>query len=59
VVSPYRLKEACWERIFKLEEEGTTALLLHLLKVFAEAAVLGSAIGLGCWLVVATVQPTE
>jgi hypothetical protein len=31
--------------IFKLEEEESTALLLHLLRVFVETAVLGSASG--------------
>ncbi|NLF87652.1 hypothetical protein GX563_02390 [Candidatus Bathyarchaeota archaeon] len=40
---------------FGLEEEKS-ALLLHLLKVLAEAAVFGSASGLGCGLVVVTVQ---
>jgi hypothetical protein len=34
--------------IFRLEEEGNTALLHHLLKVFAEIAFFGSAVGLGC-----------
>jgi hypothetical protein len=33
--------------IFKLEEEGMPALLLHLPKLFAETAVFGSASGLG------------
>jgi hypothetical protein len=44
--------------IFKLEEEKLT-LLLHLPKLFAETAVSGSAFGLGCRLVEATVQPTQ
>jgi hypothetical protein len=44
---------------FKLEEEGRPALLLHLLKLFAETADFGSAFGLGCMLVVAIVQPTQ
>jgi hypothetical protein len=43
-------------KIFKLEEEKKLALLLHLLKVFAETAVSTSASGLGCWLVVASPQ---
>jgi hypothetical protein len=42
--------------IFKLEEEENTALLLHLPKLFAETAVFGSASGLGCRLVVASLQ---
>jgi hypothetical protein len=46
-------------KIFKLEEEGMLALLLHLLKVFAEDCFFGSAFVLGCRLVVATVQPTD
>jgi hypothetical protein len=41
--------------IFKLEEENS-ALLLLLPKLFAETAVLGSAFGLGCRLVVAAAQ---
>jgi hypothetical protein len=41
---------------FKLEEEGNAALLLHLLKVFAETTVFGLAAGLGCRLVVAIAQ---
>jgi hypothetical protein len=41
---------------FKLEEEEGTALLLYLLKVFAETAVFGSASFFGCRLVVATAQ---
>jgi hypothetical protein len=45
--------------IFKLEEEVNTALLLHLPKVFAETTFFGSASGLGCCLVVATVQATD
>jgi hypothetical protein len=45
--------------IFKLEEEENTALLLHLHKVFVETADFGSATGSGCYLVVATVQPTD
>jgi hypothetical protein len=45
--------------IFKLEEEEKLALLLHLLKVFAETAIFGSTAGLGCRLVEATVQPTQ
>jgi hypothetical protein len=36
-----------------------SALLLHLLKLFAETTVFDSAVSLGCWLVVATVQPTD
>ena len=43
-------------KIFKLEEEEKLALLLHLLKVFAETAVSTSAPGLGCRLVVASPQ---
>jgi hypothetical protein len=42
--------------IFKLEEEVNTALLLHLLKVFAENCFFGSASGLGCRVVVAIAQ---
>jgi hypothetical protein len=42
--------------IFKLHEEEKLALLLHLLKVFAESAFFGSASGLGCRLVVAFSQ---
>jgi hypothetical protein len=34
--------------IFKLEEEGNTALLLHLPKPFAETAVFGSTSGMRC-----------
>jgi hypothetical protein len=45
--------------IFKLEEEGMPALLLHLLKLIAETIDFSSAVGLGCRLVVATVQPTQ
>jgi hypothetical protein len=41
---------------FKLEEEENTALLLHLPKLVAETVVFCSAFGLGCRLVVATVQ---
>jgi hypothetical protein len=41
---------------FKLEEEGNTALLLHLPKLFAETAVIGSTTGLGCRLVVELLQ---
>jgi hypothetical protein len=37
--------------VFNLVEEENIALLLHLPKVFAETSVLGSAFGLGCWLV--------
>jgi hypothetical protein len=44
--------------IFKLEEEGNTTLLLHLLQLYAETAIFGSASDLGCRLVVKTVQPT-
>jgi hypothetical protein len=44
--------------VFKLEEEGMPALLLHLLKVNAETADSGSAVGFCCRLVVATVQPS-
>jgi hypothetical protein len=47
------------EIIFKLEEEGNPALLLLLPKLLAETTVSGSAAGLGCWLVVETVQPTD
>jgi hypothetical protein len=43
---------------FKLEEEKL-ALLLHLPKVFAETAVLTLASGLGCSLVVETLQAAE
>jgi hypothetical protein len=43
---------------FELEEEGNTALLHHLPKLFAESTVSGSAAGLGCGLVVAPVQAT-
>jgi hypothetical protein len=43
------------EKIFKLEEEGITTLLLHLLKVPVETTISGLAVGLGCWLVVETV----
>jgi len=39
--------------IFKLEEEEKLALLLLLPKLFAETAVLDSALETGCWLVVA------
>jgi hypothetical protein len=42
---------------FKLEEEETLTLLLHLPKLFAETADFGSGSSLGCWLVVETVQP--
>jgi len=42
----------------KLEEEENAALLLHLLKVFAETTVFGSAADSDCTVVVATVQPT-
>jgi hypothetical protein len=45
-----------WIFIFKLEEEESAALLLHLPKLFAETAVLGSASGFGCRLVVAFPQ---
>jgi hypothetical protein len=40
--------EALCVFIFKLEEEGNAALLLHLLKLFAETAVLDSALGACC-----------
>jgi hypothetical protein len=40
------------DTFFKKLEEGNAALLHHLLKVFAETAVSGSAVGLGCWLLV-------
>jgi hypothetical protein len=43
--------------IFKLEEEGMLALLLHLLKVALETAVFGSAAGFCCCLVVGFLQP--
>jgi hypothetical protein len=33
---------------FKLEKEETPALLLHLLKVFAETAVLDAVLGMRC-----------
>jgi hypothetical protein len=42
--------------LFNLEEEGNAALLHHLPGLLVEKAVFGSATGLGCWLVVATVQ---
>jgi hypothetical protein len=42
--------------IFKLEEEGNTALLLHLPASFAEGCVFVSAAFLGCCLVVASAQ---
>jgi hypothetical protein len=45
--------------IFKLEEEGNTALLHHLPVLLAETAFFGSASGLGCVLVVAIVQPAK
>jgi hypothetical protein len=45
--------------IFKLEEEENAALLLHLPKVFAENCFFGSTVGLGCCLVVKTVQATD
>jgi hypothetical protein len=45
--------------IFKLEEEGNTALLLHLPKLFAESSVFWFATGLGCRLVVAIAQAVE
>jgi hypothetical protein len=41
---------------FKLEEEESTALLLHLPVLYAESAVFWSASGLGCILVVAIAQ---
>jgi hypothetical protein len=41
---------------FKLEEEGNTALLLLLPKLYAETAVLDSALGTRCWLVVGDAQ---
>jgi hypothetical protein len=44
------------KNIFKLVEEETLALLLHLLKVFAETAVLTLASVLGCRLVVESPQ---
>jgi hypothetical protein len=44
--------------IFKLEEEESTALLLHLPLLIAETAVFGSASVLGCCLVVAIAQAT-
>jgi hypothetical protein len=42
--------------IFNLVEEENSALLLHLPELFAETAVFGSAVGLGCWLVETTPQ---
>jgi hypothetical protein len=45
-----------WALIFKLEEEGNTALLLLLPTLFAETTVLTLAFGLGCRLVVAIAQ---
>jgi hypothetical protein len=42
--------------IFKLEEEEKSALLLHLLLLFAENCFFGSAPDLGCRLVEATSQ---
>jgi hypothetical protein len=48
------------EIIFKLEEEGSVALLLHLPEFLLETAVFGLASGLGCRIVVAIVQaPAE
>jgi hypothetical protein len=44
--------------IFKLEEVSA-ALLLHLPKLFAETTVFSLAAGLGCGLVVGTVQATD
>jgi hypothetical protein len=46
--------------IFKLEEEGNTALLLLLLpKLFAGGRVFASAAGLRCRLVVETLQAAQ
>jgi hypothetical protein len=45
--------------IFKLEEEVNTALLLLLLKRFAETAVFDSVLWMGCWLVVGVAQAVE
>jgi hypothetical protein len=45
--------------IFKLEEEGNTALLLLLPKVFKETAVFDSALWAGCWLVVGDAQAVQ
>jgi len=42
-----------------LLEEGSIALLHHLPKLLAETVVFVSGSGLGCWLVVAIVQPTQ
>jgi hypothetical protein len=44
---------------FKLEEEGNTALLHHLLKLFAETTVFGFAVVFYCRLVVVIVQPRK
>jgi len=44
---------------FKLVEEESAALLLHLPKLFAETAVFGSAYGLDCYLVVASLQAVD
>jgi hypothetical protein len=44
--------------IFKLVEEETPALLLHLPEVLVETTDLPSAVGLGCLLVVASPQAT-
>jgi len=41
---------------FKLEEEGNVTLLLHLLKLNTESTDFGSAVGLGCFLVVAAAR---
>jgi hypothetical protein len=46
-------------KIFKLEEEEKPALLLLLPKLFAETAVFGSAVGLGCRLVVGFPQAVQ
>jgi hypothetical protein len=45
--------------IFKLEEEEKLTLLLLLPRLFAETAVLGSALGTGCWLVVGVTQAIQ
>jgi hypothetical protein len=52
------LERDCRRIIFKLEEE-TPALLLLLLYVFAETAVLVSALRTGCWLVVGDAQAVQ
>jgi len=44
---------------FKLEEEETPSLLLHLPALFADGCIFGSAAGLGCWLVVGVAQAVQ